>query len=695
MEPEPEPASGLTRTPTPHPPSAPSQAADDEYHTCLDREFVQKEIGWARQYGKKIIVIYEKEDRRAGFFDFGKARAKYAGTPMEFILDIDAEPYQRDEVYAEGMMGKIVQKAAGIAKVVPVSEPMNAPGSWDGFLSHAQASGGDQTQTMQLRLKNKGWDVWYDNAMLDRSTAAMEEGVKHSRCFVLFLTGDGTAAPPSPAPPAAASTVPEDVPPQPLLEAGREQIDFSAPIGRGGFADVFLGVYRFVAQSDPTPVAFKLFRDSLSVPPAMKERIQKEARIGLQLDHPHLIQFHGLLEVPRRGMALVLQLATGGALRTVLSDTERHPVLSWSLRLRWLVGISEGVAKLHSLTPQPVIHRDLKTANVLLCGRELATAVPKVCDFGVATIIQQTAASVTSAGAGNAGTLAWQAPEQFSGKVSPASDIFGLAVTDYEIFTRQLPWAGLTPAEITKKVSETFDPTDRRVLRRMEKRGESIEQQREDWLEDFPLEERRPDLAAVEVGCPPELLELTKRCWADDPAERPSLRERLGEFRSISAQLEMEPELAALIGPDIAWDEAAIANQQQASAERYFRKWVMLTVEFRAARGSAAQVEAEYQLIRFKQLLKGWEYMRKQKCFRSWNNSVQELGRKRRLIKRCVARIQNRQMFSAMCIWADYVAERKRMRTAAYRVAKLLMNRLLHAAFAGWAESTGAISDIR
>ena len=60
MEPEPDPASGLTRTPTPHPPSAPSQAADDEYRTCLDREFVQKEIGWARQYGKKIIVIYHE-----------------------------------------------------------------------------------------------------------------------------------------------------------------------------------------------------------------------------------------------------------------------------------------------------------------------------------------------------------------------------------------------------------------------------------------------------------------------------------------------------------------------------------------------------------------------------------------------------------------------------------------------------------
>jgi hypothetical protein len=45
---------------------------------------------------------------------------------------------------------------------------MNAPGKWDFFLSHAQATGGDQTQTTSLRLKGEGKTVWYDNAMLDR-----------------------------------------------------------------------------------------------------------------------------------------------------------------------------------------------------------------------------------------------------------------------------------------------------------------------------------------------------------------------------------------------------------------------------------------------------------------------------------------------------------------------------------------------
>ena len=83
-------------------------------------------------------------------------------------------------------------------------DPRNAPGAWDFFLSHAQATGGDQAQNTSLRLRTKGKSVWYDNAMLDRSTAAMEEGVKHSSCFVLFLTGDGAGAATTPAAAAAA-----------------------------------------------------------------------------------------------------------------------------------------------------------------------------------------------------------------------------------------------------------------------------------------------------------------------------------------------------------------------------------------------------------------------------------------------------------------------------------------------------------
>ena len=62
-----------------------------------------------------------------------------------------------------------------------------------------------------------------------------------------------------------------------------------------------------------------------------------------------------------------------------------------------------------------------------------------------------------------------------------------------------------------------------------------------EWLEDFPLEERRPDLSAAEAGCPAALVALAQLCWADTPEARPTVRERLTRLRDL-VQPELEPE---------------------------------------------------------------------------------------------------------------------------------------------------------
>lgn len=140
-EPEPEdvPVPTVQR---PHP--KPERAVDDghPFRSCLDREYVQKEIRWAWKYKKKIIVLFEKDQRRAGFFDHDQAGGKYGGTEWEAILNIDAEPYQRDEIYAQGMVQKILRKMDGVQAVAAAEPALNTPGSWDLFLSHAQATGG-------------------------------------------------------------------------------------------------------------------------------------------------------------------------------------------------------------------------------------------------------------------------------------------------------------------------------------------------------------------------------------------------------------------------------------------------------------------------------------------------------------------------------------------------------------------------
>ena len=72
------------------------------------------------------------------------------------------------------------------------------------------------------------------------------------------------------------------------------------------------------------------------------------------------------------------------------------------------------------------------------------------------------------------------------------------------------------------------------MLKKLAKRGVSIEEQHEEWLEDHPLEERRPDIAGqAEAGCPQALIELAASCWADEPSARPMFRACAAALRDV------------------------------------------------------------------------------------------------------------------------------------------------------------------
>lgn len=168
-----------------------------DFPTCIDRPFVQKEIRWSRQYMRPTITVFEDERRRQAFFDYGLAWKKYGGGEWESLLSVDSVTYRRDGYEAEAMVQRILAKAGAAATTAPTSESaLNSPGHWDFFLSHGQAAAGDQVKTLSLLLKQRKkpdgshYTVWYDNSMRDRSTAAMEEGVRCSDNFLLFLSGD-------------------------------------------------------------------------------------------------------------------------------------------------------------------------------------------------------------------------------------------------------------------------------------------------------------------------------------------------------------------------------------------------------------------------------------------------------------------------------------------------------------------------
>jgi serine/threonine protein kinase len=166
--------------------------------------------------------------------------------------------------------------------------------------------------------------------------------------------------------------------------------------------------------------------------------------------------------------------------------------------------------------------------------------VAKVCDFGVAKFMQTIAsrASAAGGGGGTAGTLPWKSPETFIGQYDTASDAFAFGVTAYEVLSRKYPFEGLGEPEIIRKTQARFE-----VQSAMLRFGITEEQQRQGWNEDHPLSERRPDLSAVEAGCPAELVAVAERCWADEPSQRLTVAACVAELQRLQQQeQQQEPE---------------------------------------------------------------------------------------------------------------------------------------------------------
>ena len=135
------------------------------------------------------------------------------------------------------------------------------------------------------------------------------------------------------------------------------------------------------------------------------------------------------------------------------------------------------MAYLHSGNP-PVLHRDLKSANLLL--DESYTA--KVCDFGLSRLKEQER-SMT----GNCGTVQWMAPEVLANmSYNEKADVYSFGIILWELLSRECPFDGMSPIQCALA-----------VLNR----------------------DKRPD---IPKWCPPCLHALIKSCVKKEPDQRPS-----------------------------------------------------------------------------------------------------------------------------------------------------------------------------
>ncbi len=198
-------------------------------------------------------------------------------------------------------------------------------------------------------------------------------------------------------------------------------------IGQGGFGEVYKGTWNVL------DVAIKKsLMSNMSV--AKEEEFKQEAAIWFRLRHPNIAQLFGICVKPNP-YCMVMDYYEKGSLYHVLkSEIE----LTVQHRKRIALDIASALLYLHN---KKILHRDLKSLNVLIANRE-GKLRGFLTDFGLS---KQDSMMVTKVGQGNAtGTLPWMAPELLDGKKSSMpSDIYGFGILLWEIAMRKIPYNGV------------------------------------------------------------------------------------------------------------------------------------------------------------------------------------------------------------------------------------------------------------
>ncbi|GAQ90077.1 Putative protein kinase superfamily protein [Klebsormidium nitens] len=191
-------------------------------------------------------------------------------------------------------------------------------------------------------------------------------------------------------------------------------------VGQGGFSKVYKGT-----QVDGTSMAVKVLQsDPVNGP--NNESFYTEMAIMSSLRHKYLVSMLGYA-IAGTERIIVLEFCKGGNLFQALHGPERF---DWSKRLRTALYVTIGLEYLHDGIEPPIMHRDIKSANVLFADVDRLTA--KLSDFGVAKF-EDGAMSARTRVLGTRGYIALEYLQ--SGQVSRYTDIYSLGVLLSELVT--------------------------------------------------------------------------------------------------------------------------------------------------------------------------------------------------------------------------------------------------------------------
>ncbi|KAK7265765.1 hypothetical protein RJT34_33388 [Clitoria ternatea] len=269
-----------------------------------------------------------------------------------------------------------------------------------------------------------------------------------------------------------------------------ESLDEEDVVGSGGFGTV----YRMVMNDCGTFAVKRIDRSR----DGCDKVFERELEILGSIKHINLVNLRGYCKLPSSRLLIYDYLALGSLDDLLHENTEQQP-LNWSDRLKIALGSARGLAYLHHECCPKIVHRDIKSSNILLDEN----MEPHISDFGLAKLLVDEEAHVTTV---VAGTFGYLAPEYLqSGRATEKSDVYSFGVLLLELVTGKRP----------------TDPS-------FVKRGLNVV----GWMNTLVKENRLEDVVDkrctdADAGTLEVILELAARCTDANADDRPSMNQVL------------------------------------------------------------------------------------------------------------------------------------------------------------------------